>query len=211
MTIWYGITWAFTECILTEALAWACLQMAEWAKTKCSVHSLSRCSGVCIAQYMPKGFYQPVYSHGVVLADTNPKSCIGEYTLLWEKRNLSVLNWPLWAFTVLACTGLYCTGLYCTGTYCTGLFWSILYWPLWAFTLVACTGLYCTGLYCTGLYCTGTYCTGLFWSVLYWPVLVCTVLASIGLYHNVAWGTPSRGCILSCIPSQVIIQTVLQL
>ena len=97
MTVWYVITWALTEWILTEALVWACLQMADWAKTKCSEHSLSRCSGVCIAQYMPQGLYQPVHSHGGVLADTSPRACIDivKYTILgvfYEKKTESVLE-----------------------------------------------------------------------------------------------------------------------
>ena len=54
--------------------------VCEWLNepNKCSVHSLSRCSRACIAQYMPKGLYQPVHSHEVVLADTSPRACIVE-------------------------------------------------------------------------------------------------------------------------------------
>ena len=79
MTIWYGITWALTECILIEALVWACLQMADLAKTKCSVHSpddqecvsLSTCPRACTSQYTPMGVYWLTQALGHVLLNTH--------------------------------------------------------------------------------------------------------------------------------------------
>ena len=79
MTVWYGITWALTECVLTETLVWACLQIAEWAKTKCSVYSLahaqecvlqSTCPRACTSQYTPVGLYWLIQALGHVLLNT---------------------------------------------------------------------------------------------------------------------------------------------
>ena len=71
VTVWYSITLALTKCILTEALSWACLQMAERAKTKCSVHYLRSvyCTvhalGLVRDSKLPWGMYCWIHTSGV--------------------------------------------------------------------------------------------------------------------------------------------------
>ncbi len=80
MTIWYGITWAFTECILTEALAWGfCKWLNEprpsvwyilWADAQeCVLHST--CPRACTSKYTPMGLYWLIQALGHVLLNTH--------------------------------------------------------------------------------------------------------------------------------------------